>query len=116
MVPSRWSETNNSVVSPPMNKSTRVLITAAAMAGLYAGALTVKAHAEEGKAAPAGEKGKDTCKSADGKDTCHAKDGCKGKDTCKSADGKDTCHAKDGCKGKDGCGGKDKAAKPEEKK
>jgi hypothetical protein len=100
-----------------MNKSTRVLITAAAMAGLYAGALTVKASAEEGKAAPAaGEKGKDTCKSADGKDTCKAHDGSKGKDTCKSADGKDTCKSKDGCKGKDGCGGKDKDAKPEEKK
>ena len=98
-----------------MNKSTRLLITAAAMAGLYAGALAVKASADEGKAAPAGEKAKEGCKAADkGKDGCKAHE--KGKDTCKSADGKDTCKAKDGCKGKDGCGGKEKEAKPEEKK
>ena len=30
-----------------MNKSTRLIITAAAMAGLYAGSLAVRAHAEE---------------------------------------------------------------------
>jgi hypothetical protein len=103
-----------------MNKSTRLIITAAAMAGLYAGALTARASADHHAGKPAAEtgkdkagcsgkdgcKGKDTCKSADGKDTCKAKESCKGKDTCKSADGKDTCKAKAGCSGKDGCGGK----------
>ena len=57
-----------------MNKSTRLLITAAAVAGLYAGSLAVKANAaESGSAAPAGEK---------------AKEACKGKDGCKAADKK----------------------------
>ena len=87
-----------------------LVTTAAAMAGLYAGALAVKASADEGKPAPAGEKAKEGC---GGKDGCKAAK--EGKDTCKSADGKDTCKAKDGCKGKDGCGGKDKD-KHEEKK
>jgi hypothetical protein len=56
-----------------MNKSTRLIITAAALAGLYAGSLAVKATAaeESGKAAPAGEKAKEACK---GKDGCKAKE------------------------------------------
>ncbi len=63
-----------------MNKSTRLIITAAAMAGLYAGALTIKASAADaGKTAPAGEKAKDS------KDSCKGKNDCKGKGGCKSA-------------------------------
>jgi hypothetical protein len=93
-----------------MNKSTRTILMAAAVAGLYAGALTLKASAAEaGKTAPAaGEKAKESCK---GKDGCKAKESCKGKDTCKSADGKDTCKAKESCKGKDGCKAKDEPKK-----
>ncbi len=78
-----------------MTKSTRTLIAAAAIAGLYAGALAVKASASinpAGVAVHADEKGKDSCK---GKDGCKAKDGCKGKDGCKAKDCKD---CKD-CKG-----------------
>lgn len=88
-----------------MNKSTKTLLMAAAIAGLYAGALTVKATAAEtGTKAPTTEKGKDACK---GKEGCKAKESCKGKDTCKSADGKDTCKAKESCKAKEACKSKD---------
>ncbi len=54
----------------PMNKSTRLIITAAAIAGLYAGSFAVKANAaDSGSTAPAGEKAKESCK---GKDGCKA--------------------------------------------
>ena len=36
-----------------MNKSTRLIITAAAMAGLYAGSLAVRAHAADATGTPA---------------------------------------------------------------
>ncbi|MDP1578986.1 MAG: hypothetical protein Q8M02_01830 [Candidatus Didemnitutus sp.] len=98
-----------------MNKSTRMIIAAAAIAGLYAGGLAVKASASiqsPGSAVMMGdEKAKDSCK---GKDGCKAKDdkakdSCKGKDGCKAADdkAKDACKSKDGCKAKD-----DKKAEP----
>ena len=91
MVPVRWFESNNSV--RPMNKSTRLIITAAAMAGLYAGGLAVKASAADaGTTAPAGDASKDSCK---------GKNDCKGKGNCKTAD--NTCKGKNSCKGKGGC-------------
>ena len=83
-----------------MNKSTRLIITAAAMAGLYAGSLAVRAHAEDQAGTPAT---KDTSKD---KSSCSGKDGCKGKDSCKSKDGcKGTasCKGHNDCKGKGGC-------------
>lgn len=92
-----------------MNKSTRLMITAAAMAGLYAGALTTKAHAFGGASTSTEEKAKDSCK---GKDGCKAADGskahdcagkndCKGHGGCKSGD--NGCKGKNSCKGKGGC-------------
>lgn len=100
-----------------MNKSTRSLIAAAALAGLYAGALAVKASASTnvnpGTQIVGDEKGKDSCKGKDGckakdskesckgKDGCKAKDSCKGKDGCKAKDSKESCKAKDGCKAKE---------------
>ena len=51
-----------------MNKSTRLIITAAAMAGLYAGSLAIRAHAEDQAGTPAtkdatkdGSKDKSSC-------------------------------------------------------
>ena len=97
---------------PHMNKSTRLIITAAAMAGLYAGALVVKASAkpDAGTTAPAaGDKAKDSCK---GKNDCKGKGGCgatKGKNDCKGKGGCNaaamghSCAGKNDCKGKGGC-------------
>ncbi len=90
-----------------MNKSSKTIITAAAIAGLYLGALAAKSYAADaGSSAPSTEKAKDSCK---GKDGCSGKkDGkahdCKGKNECK---GKGGCGAGDnGCKGKNSCKGK----------
>ena len=87
-----------------MNKSTRLLITAAAITGLYAGSLASKAFAHDDKAGtPAAKDSKDksSCK---GKDGCKAADSCKGKNDCK---GKGGCGSSDnGCKGKNSCKGK----------
>jgi hypothetical protein len=78
-----------------MNKSTRLLITAAALAGLYAGALATRTYAADDKAGtPA----------TDSKDAKAAKHDCKGKNSCKGQGG---CGAGDnGCKGKNTCSGK----------
>ena len=54
-----------------MNKSTRLLVTAAAMAGLYSGALATKTFAST-KAGTVAEEGKDK-----------AKHDCKGQNACK---------------------------------
>ncbi len=87
-----------------MKRSLRAALTAAAIAGLYAGALTSSAfaQAQPGTPAPKEQKDKASCSSKDG---CKAKESCKGKDGCKA---KDSCKAKESCKGKDGCGAKDK--------
>jgi len=78
-----------------MKRSTRLLITAAAMAGLYAGSFAVKTYADDAKAG--------TAESKDGKDA-KAKHDCKGKNACKGQGG---CGATDnGCKGKNSCKGK----------
>ena len=78
-----------------MNKSTRLLITAAAMAGLYSGALATKTFAavHAGKAAV----------KADDKTThaCNGKNACKGQGGCGSSD--NGCKGKNSCKGHGGC-------------
>jgi len=79
-----------------MNKSTRLIITAAAMAGLYAGSLAVRAHAADAAGAPAA---KDDSKD---KSSCKGTNGCKGQGGCKAGDG--GCQGKNSCKGKGGCG------------
>ena len=76
-----------------MNKSTKTIITAAAIAGLYLGSLAVRSYgAEAGSATPAGEKAKDNCK---------GKNDCKGKGGCGASD--NGCKGKNSCKGKGGC-------------
>jgi len=101
-----------------MNKSTRLIITAAAMAGLYAGSLAVRAHAADNAGTPAAKddskdksscKGKDGCK---GTASCKGHNDCAGKGGCKTAD--HDCKGKNSCKGKGGCSAKDMA--PEEPK
>ena len=86
-----------------MNKTTRTIIAAAAIAGLYAGAFVLKAsaattntNAKAGTAMVKGDdKGKDSCK---GGHDCKGKNDCKGKGGCKSGD--------NGCKGKNSCKGR----------
>lgn len=99
-----------------MKKSTRLLITAAAMAGLYSGSLVVRSHAADEKAGtPATKDAKDKS-SCSGKDGCQGKHACKGKNACKGQGG---CGSSDnGCKGKNSCKGKGGCAsahKPEKK-
>lgn len=71
------------------------MLTAAAMAGLYTGALTSSAFAAEqpGKA--------DTAKDSMGKHDCKGKNACKGQGGCKAGD--NGCKSKNSCKGKGGC-------------
>jgi hypothetical protein len=88
-----------------MNKSTRLLITAAAMAGLYTGALAVKTYAANdnaGQSAP-----KDDGKKMD-KHDCKGKNSCAGKGGCGASD--NGCKGKNSCKGKGGCSTMDKKA------
>ena len=88
-----------------MNKSTRLLITAAAMTGLYAGALVAKSSA----ASFAGQS-----ISADQKDAakhdCKGKNACKGQGGCKAGD--NGCKGKNSCKGAGGCSTADKKEEP----
>lgn len=79
-----------------MKKSTRLLLTAAALAGLYSGSLATKAFAEDKAGTP----------SSDNKDAskhdCKGKNSCKGHGGCGSSD--NGCKGKNSCKGKGGCG------------
>ena len=109
-----------------MNKSYKTIITAAAIAGLYMGALAAKSYAADaGTTAPSTEKAKDSCKGKDGcsgkKDgkahDCKGKNECKGKGGCGSSD--NGCKGKNSCKGKGGCNSahaKDDKKKDESKK
>ncbi len=80
-----------------MKKSTRLIITAAAITGLYAGSLASKSFAAEDKAGtPAAKDAKEK-----GKHDCKGKNGCAGEGGCKSGD--NGCKGKNSCKGKGGC-------------
>ena len=80
-----------------MNKSTRLLLTTAALAGLYAGSLATRVLAADDKAGtPAA---KDDAKK--GKHDCKGKNSCKGQGGCKTGD--NGCKAKNSCSGKGGC-------------
>jgi hypothetical protein len=77
-----------------MNRSTRILVTTAAMAGLYTGALAARTYAADDSAG--------TSTSTDSSKA--APHDCKGKNSCKGQGG---CSAGDnGCKGKNSCSGK----------
>ncbi len=79
-----------------MNKTTRLLITSAALAGLYAGSLASKAFAADDKAGTAEKAAADK-----GKHDCKGKNSCKGDGGCKAGD--NGCKGKNSCKGKGGC-------------
>lgn len=97
-----------------MKKSTRLLLTAAAISGLYVGSFASKALADDTAGKPAAKqdsKDKASCKGKDGcngKDSCKGKHDCKGKNSCKGqggcASGDNGCKGKNSCKGKGGCG------------
>ena len=86
-----------------MNKSTRLLITAAAMAGLYSGSLATRAFAasddKAGQTAPKDDS--KSKKSACGAHSCKGQNGCAGKGGCKTSD--NGCAGKNSCSGKGGC-------------
>lgn len=88
-----------------MNKSTRLLVTAAAMAGLYSGALVSRTFASinAGTQAEDGSKDKDKAKH-----DCKGKNACKGQGGCGTSD--NGCKGKNSCKGKGGCSTADKPA------
>jgi hypothetical protein len=79
-----------------MKKSTRLIITAAAITGLYAGSLASKSFGAESKAGTAAAQ--DDGKS---KHDCKGKNDCKGKGGCAASD--NGCKGKNSCKGKGGC-------------
>jgi hypothetical protein len=110
-----------------MNKTTRLIITAAALSGLYAGSLASRAYAADEQAGTTEHKDhkkdmskdKSSCSGKDGfssKESCTAKQSCKGLNSCKGqggcSSGDNGCKGKNSCKGKGGCGASmDKDAK-----
>ena len=96
-----------------MNKSTRLLITAAALAGLYSGALAVKTYGATDKAGTAASK-EGTKEDPRAKHDCKGKNACKGFGGCKTSDM--GCKGKNTCAGKGGCATVEKAAADAAKK
>jgi hypothetical protein len=83
-----------------MKRSTRLLITTAAAAGLCAGAFAARSYAEsQVSAASSTLTVKDTAKH-----DCKGKNACKSQGNCKAGD--NGCAGKNSCKGKGGCASK----------
>jgi hypothetical protein len=88
----------------PMKKSTRLIMTAAAFAGLYAGSFALQARAQ-GPSSGASSvqtiaKGQ-SCNRGIADHSCKGQNSCKGKGGCSSGD--NGCKGKNSCKGKGGC-------------
>ena len=83
-----------------MNRSTRLLVTTAAMAGLYAGAFAARTYAADANAGSS-DQSKDT---SSAKHDCKGKNSCKGQGNCSAGD--NGCSGKNSCKGKGGCASK----------
>jgi hypothetical protein len=100
-----------------MTKTTKALITSAAVAGLLAGtgvaaqASTVLTNAKASFSATTQDK-KDDSKKVE-KHACKGQNSCKGNGGCKSSD--NGCKGKNSCKGKGGCA-TDGSKMPDEKK
>jgi len=106
-----------------MTKSTRLIVTAAALAGLYSGALALQARADDANPGTTPTKSPGQQNSCSGKtqNSCKAKSSCKGQDTAKSQDPAKTQDAgkaapkgdaaKASCSGKNGCSGSTKDSK-----
>jgi hypothetical protein len=104
-----------------MTKSTRLLVTAAALAGLYAGTLALQARADDANpgTTPTKAPGKQNGCNGKTQNSCKAKSSCKGtakdqamaqtQDAGKAAPKGDT--AKASCSGKNGCSGSTKDSK-----
>jgi hypothetical protein len=90
-----------------MNKSTRTIIAAAALAGLYAGSLALKASASTTNAGTAVAHADDKAKDGKSHD-CKGKNECKGQGGCKAGD--NGCKGHNTCKGKGGCSTAEKPA------
>lgn len=100
-----------------MTKTTKALITSAAIAGMLAGsgaavqASTLLTSAKASLSAPSQDK-KDDSKAKE-KHACKGQNSCKGNGGCKSGD--NGCKGKNSCKGKGGCA-TDGSKMPSEKK
>ena len=91
MVPIHYGLCQDTKIESLMNKSTRLIVTAAAVAGLYAGSTATRAYAS-------GVAGNSNSMLKDGTAGTHA---CKGQGGCKSSD--NGCKGQNSCKGKGGC-------------
>ncbi len=78
-----------------MTRSTRLIVTAAAMTGLYAGSFAARTFAVEKAGTLVA---RDDSKA---KHDCKGKNSCKGQGGCSSSD--NGCKGKNSCKGKGGC-------------
>ena len=79
-----------------MNKTTRSILTAAALAGLYSGSFALRAHAA------ATQPGQSILRDdTAGKHACKGQNSCKGQGGCAAGD--NGCKGKNSCKGKGGC-------------
>ena len=84
-----------------MTKPHKSMIVGAAVAGLFAGSMAVRAHAATSlDLSKAGTLLKEMGDKA-GKHDCKGKNACKGQGGCKTAD--HDCKGKNSCKGKGGC-------------
>jgi hypothetical protein len=79
-----------------MNKSTKMILACAAVAGLYSGALALKAHASVNP-------GSAIVKDDSSKSSCKGQNACKGQGNCSAGD--NGCKGKNSCKGHGGCKG-----------
>ena len=79
-----------------MNKSTKMILACAAVAGLYSGTLALKAHASVNP-------GSAIVKDDSSKASCKGQNACKGQGGCSSSD--NGCKGKNSCKGHGGCKG-----------
>ena len=91
MVPIHYGLCQDTKIESVMNKSTRLIVTAAAVAGLYAGSTATRAYAS-------GVAGNSNSMLKDGTAGTHA---CKGQGGCKAGD--NGCKGQNSCKGKGGC-------------
>ena len=83
--------------------TTKTLIAGAAVAGLMAGSLPVRAYAA-GAPSQAGVSLQTLAEKEAGTHACKGKNACKGQGGCKTSDA--GCKGKNSCKGKGGCASK----------
>jgi hypothetical protein len=97
MVPLHYGLCQDIKIESAMNKSTRLIVTAAAVAGLYAGSTASRAYAS-GVAGSSNSMLKD---GTAGTHACKGQNACKGQGGCKASD--NGCKGQNSCKGKGGC-------------